>query len=228
MILAPSESSCISDVSGERQAPSPAVKSRSASSEDDESGGESNPGGGSIDDVFVYDGVGVGDGLDDRDGTPQKTEENRQQYQVQLRVFNAKRANRQGSVVETNSGGVSDAPSGGEEGDSSLRSCNGSGGGDSENNIVGGGNESAPTPPPLKDGGEGTCGGREGESAPPSPSPSYSTSTSDSGEGVAHPILSGRDRRNLEWMEGLPELTTGRERGEPKVGALLAKLESMR
>ena len=96
------------------------------------------------------------------------------------------------------------------------------------NNIVGSGNESVPTSTSSQDGGEGTGGGREGESAPPSHAPSYSTSTSDSGEGVAQPVLSGRDRRNLEWMEGLPELTVGRTREETRAGALLAKLESVR
>ena len=40
------------------------------SSEDDRSGGEGHSGGESTDDVFVYDGVGVGDGLDDLDDTP--------------------------------------------------------------------------------------------------------------------------------------------------------------
>ena len=40
------------------------------SSEDDESGGEGHSGGYSTDDVFVYDGVSVGDGLDDLDSTP--------------------------------------------------------------------------------------------------------------------------------------------------------------
>ena len=93
---------------------------------------------------------------------------------------------------------------------------------------MGSGNESAPTSPSSQDGGEGTGGRREGESAPPSHAPSYSTSTSDSGEGVAQPVLSGRDRRNLEWMEGLPELTAGKTRGETRAGALLAKLEWVR
>ena len=36
------------------------------------------------------------------------------------------------------------------------------------------------------------------------------------------------DRRNLEWMEGLPALTAGRTRGEMRAGALLVKLESVR
>ena len=91
---------------------------------------------------------------------------------------------------------------------------------------MGSGNESAPTSPSLQDGGEGTGDGREGESAPPSQAPS--TFTSDNGEGVAQPVHSGRDRRNLEWMEGLPELTAGRTRGEMRAGALLVKLESVR
>ena len=215
-ILAPGENSSGGDESGEGQAPSPAVKSRPTSSEDDGSGGEDHSGGDSTDDVLVYDGVGVGDGLGDLDGTPQKADERRQRYQGRLCAFNAKRANRQGSVVETNSVGVSDAPSGGGEGNSSLRSSNGgscSSGNDSANNTVGRGNESAPTSPSSQDGGEGTRGGREGEAAPPPHAPSYSTSTSDSGERVAQPVLSGRDRRNLEWMIGLPELAAGRTRG---------------
>ena len=194
------------------------MKSRPTSSEDDGSGGEGHSGGDSIDDVFVYDGVGVGDGLDNLDGTPQEAEEHRQRYQAQLRAFNAKRANRQGSVVETTSDGVSGAPSGGRGGSS--------GGSDSVNNIVGSGNESAPISPCSQDGGEGTGGGREGESTPPSPAPSYSTFTSDSREGVAQPVLSGRDTRNLEWIEGLPELAAGRTRGETRAGTLLTKLES--
>ena len=118
-------------------------------------------------------------------------------------------------MVETNSGRVSNALSRGGEGNSSLRSRTGGdgrSGSDSANNTVGSGNESAPTLPSSQDGGEGTGDGREGESAPPSHAPSYSTSKSDSGEGVAQPVLSGRDRRNLEWMEGLPELTAGRTR----------------
>ena len=173
----------------------------------------------------------VGDGLDDLDGTPQKAEEQRQWYQGQLVAFNAKLANRQGSVVETNSGRVSNAQSRGGECSSTLRSSNGGGGrsgSDSANNTVGSGNESAPTSPSSQDGGEGTGGGREGESAPPSHAPSYSTSTSDSGEGVAQSVLSGRDRGYLEWMEGLPELTARRARGETRAGALLTKLESAR
>ena len=91
------------------------MKSRRTSSEDDGSGGEGPLGGGSTNDVFVYDGVSVGDGLDDLDGTPQKMEENRQRCQGQLRAFNTKRTNRQGSVVEANSGRVSNAPSRGGE-----------------------------------------------------------------------------------------------------------------
>ena len=173
----------------------------------------------------MYDGVGVGDGLDDLDGTPEKTEDHRQRYQAQLRAFNA-------SVVETNSGGVFNAPSGGgEESDSSLCSSDGgggSGGNDSTNNTVGSGNESTPTPPYLRDGGEGTGGGQEGESARLSPALSYFTSTSDSGEGVAWSVLFGRGRRILENMEGLPELTAGRTCGGTRAGALLAKLEPVR
>ena len=56
------------------------MKSRPISSEDDGSGGEGHSGGDSTDDIFVYDGVGVSDGLDDLDGTPQNTEEHRQWY----------------------------------------------------------------------------------------------------------------------------------------------------
>ena len=133
-------------------------------------------------------------------------------------------------MVETNSGRVSNALSRGGEGNSSLRSRTGGGGrsgSDSANNIVGSGNKSAPTSTSSQDGGEDTVGGRDGESAPPSHAPSYSTSTPDSGVGVAHPVLSERDRRNLEWMEGLPELTAGRTRGETRAGALLTKLESV-
>ena len=106
-IFATRENSSGGDESGEGQAPSPAVKSRPRSSEDDGSGGEGHSGDESTEGGLVYDGVGVGDGLDDLDGTPQGTEEHRQRYQGQLRP---KRANRQGSVVKTNSGGVSDAP----------------------------------------------------------------------------------------------------------------------
>ena len=149
-ILAPRENSSIGDESEEDHAPSPAVKSRPTSSKDDESGGEDHSGGDITDDVFVYDDVDVGDGLDGLDGTLQKTEEHRQRYQAPLRAFNAKRANRQGSVVETSPGGVSNAPSGGGEGDSSLHFSNGeggSGGSDSVNNTVGSGNESASTSP---------------------------------------------------------------------------------
>ena len=75
------ENSSDGDEFGEGQAPSLAVKSRPASSEDDGFGGEGHFGGDSTDDVFVYDGVGVGDGLGDLDGTPQKTDERRQRYQ---------------------------------------------------------------------------------------------------------------------------------------------------
>ena len=57
------------------------MKSRPTSFEDDGSGGEGDFGGDSTGDVFVYDGVDVGDGLDDLDGTPQTTEENRQRCQ---------------------------------------------------------------------------------------------------------------------------------------------------
>ena len=90
------------------------------------------------------------------------------------------------------------------------------------------GNESAPISPFLQGGGEGTGGGREGESVPLSHAPSYSTFSSDSGEGVAQPVLSGKDKRNREWMEGLPQLTAGMTRGETRAGALLAKLQSVR
>ena len=230
-ILAPRENSRDSDESWEGQAPSPTVKSRLTSSEDDGSGGEGHSGGDSTDDVFVYDGVGVGNGLDDLDATPQKADERQQWYQRNLRVFNAKRTNRQGSVAKINSGRFSHAPSRGREGNSYLRSRtggNGRSGSDSANNIVGSGSESTPTSTSSQDGGEGTGGGREGDSAPPSHAPSYSTSTSDSGEGVGQPVLSRRDRHNLEWIEGLPELTAGKTRGETRAGALLAKLEWVR
>ena len=127
-ILAPrEENSSHGDGSREGQAPSPVVKSQPTSSENDGSGEEGHSGGDSTDDVFVYDCVGVGDSLDDLDGTPKKTEEHPQQDLAQLRAFNTKRANRQGSVVKTNSGGFSDAPSGGGEGNASLRSSNGEG-----------------------------------------------------------------------------------------------------
>ena len=53
------------------------------------------------------------------------------------------------------------------------------------NNTVGSGNESRPTSSSSHESGEGTGGGREGESALPPPAPPYSTSTSDSGEGVS-------------------------------------------
>ena len=134
-------------------------------------------------------------------------------------------------MIETSSGRVSNAPSRGGGGNSFLRSRTGGGsrsGSDSTNKSVGSGNESAPTTPSSQDGGEGTGGGREGESAPPSHAPSFSASTPDSGEGVAQPVLSGRDRRNLDWMDGLPELTAGRTRGETRAGALLTKLDSVR
>ena len=75
-ILAPRENSSGGNESRKGQAPSPAMKSRPTSSDDDGSGGEGHSGGDSTDDVFVYDGVGIGDGLDDLDGTPQN-EENR-------------------------------------------------------------------------------------------------------------------------------------------------------
>ena len=134
-------------------------------------------------------------------------------------------------MVGNNSGRVSNAPSRGGEGNSSLCSRTGGGGrsgSDSANNTVGSGNESALTLPSSQDGGESTGGGREGESAPPSHALSYSTSASDSGEGFSQPVLSGRDRCNLEWMEGLLELTPGRTREETRADALLAKLESVR
>ena len=91
-------------------------------------------------------------------------------------------------MVGNNSGRVSNAPSRGGEGNSSLCSRTGGGGrsgSDSANNTVGSGNESALTLPSSQDGGESTGGGREGESAPPSHAPSYSTSASDSGKGFA-------------------------------------------
>ena len=224
-ILAPRENSSDGDESEEDQAPSPAVKNSTTSSEDDGFGGEGHFGGDGTDDESCT------TAWTDLDGTPQKTDERRQWYQRKLRAFNANRTNRQGLVVETNSGRVSNAPSRGGEGNSSLRfrtggSCRS--GSDSANNTVGSGNESAPTSTFSQDGGEGTGGGREGESAPPSHAPSYSTSTPDGGEGVAQPVLSGRDRRNLEWVGGLPEWTSGRTRGETRTDALLAKLELVR
>ena len=97
----------------------------------------------------MYDGVGIGNGLNDLDGTPQN-EGNPERCKGQLRAFNTKRTNRQGSVVETNSGRVSNAPSRDGEGNSSLRSRTGGGGrsgSDSVNITVGSGNESAPTSP---------------------------------------------------------------------------------
>ena len=71
-VLAPRERENSSDSggSGEGQAPSPALKIRPISSEDDGSGGEGHSGRYSTDGVFVYDGVSVGDGLDDLDSTP--------------------------------------------------------------------------------------------------------------------------------------------------------------
>ena len=75
VVLVTRESSSGGDESGEGQARSLAVKSRSTSSEDDGSGEDGHSGGdNNTNDVFVYDGVGVGDGLDDLDGTPQKTQ----------------------------------------------------------------------------------------------------------------------------------------------------------
>ena len=65
-----------------------------------------------------------------------------------------------------------------------VSSCSDRGGSESANNTVGSGNESEPTSPSSQDGGEGTGGGREGESAPPFPALSCSTSTSDSADGV--------------------------------------------
>ena len=171
------------------------------------------------------------DDLDDLEGTPQKTDERQKRYQRKLGALNTKRTHRQGSVVETNSGRAFNAPSRGGEGDLTLRSRTGGGGrsgSDSANNTTGSGNESAPTSTSSQESGKGIGGDREGESAPPSLAPSYSTSNPDSGEGVAQPVLSGRDRRNLEWMERLPELTAGRTRGETRAGALLAKLKSFR
>ena len=55
---------------GRVKRPSPALKIRPMSSEDDGSGGEGHSGRYSTDGVFVYDGVSVGDGLDDLDSTP--------------------------------------------------------------------------------------------------------------------------------------------------------------
>ena len=155
-ILAPRENSSGGNESGKGEAPSPAVKSMPTSSEDDGSCGEGHSGGDSTDDVFVYDGVGVGDGLDDLDGTPQ--EENRQRCKGQLRAFNTKRTNRQGTVVETNAGRVSNAPFRDGEGNTSLRSRtreSGRSSSDSANNTVGSGNKSALTLPSSQDGGGG-------------------------------------------------------------------------
>ena len=106
--------------------------------------------------------MGVGHGLDDLDGAPQTTEDRRQRYQGQLCAFNTKHANQQEPVVEVNSDGAFDAPSGGGEGDSSLHSSNGgggSGGSDFANITVRVGNESALTSPSSPDGGESTGGG---------------------------------------------------------------------
>ena len=58
-------------------------------SENDGSGEEGHFGVDGTGDVFVYDGVGVGDGLDDLDGTTQEAEEHWQRYQAQFRAFNA-------------------------------------------------------------------------------------------------------------------------------------------
>ena len=63
------------------------------SSEDDGSGGEGHSGGDSTGDVFLYDGVDIRDGLDDLDGTSQKTDYRGLRYQRKLRAFNAKRTN---------------------------------------------------------------------------------------------------------------------------------------
>ena len=100
-IFAPRGNSSNGDESEEGQASSPAVRSMPTSFEDDGSGREGHFGGDSTDDFFVYDGVGVGDGLGDLDGTPQKADERRQRYQRKLHAFNTKHTNRQGSVVET-------------------------------------------------------------------------------------------------------------------------------
>ena len=77
-ILAPRENSSGGNESGEGQAPSPSVKSRPRSSENDGSGGEGHYGGDRRDNIFGYGGVGIDGGLDDLDGTPQKTEGHRQ------------------------------------------------------------------------------------------------------------------------------------------------------
>ena len=79
--------------------------------------------------------MGVGDGLDDLDGTPQK-EENRQRCKGQFRAFNTKRTNRQGLVVETNSGRVSNAPSRDGEGNTHLRSRTGGGGRSGSDSVM--------------------------------------------------------------------------------------------
>ena len=229
-IFAPRENFSDDDESGEGQAPSPAVKSSPTSSEDDGFGGEDHFGGDSTDDVFVYEGVGVGDELDDLDGIPQKTDDSGTIVNFALSTQSVLTGKARWERP-TPAGFPTRRPAAGRETRLFLRSGTGGGsrsGSDSANNTVGSGNESAPKPTSSQDGGEGTGGGREGESAPPSHAPSYSTSTPDSGEGVAQPVLSGKDRRNLEWMEGLPELTAGRTRGETRAGALLAKLELVR
>ena len=136
------ENSSGGDGSGQEQVPSSAVESRPTSSADDGSGGEGHSGG------DYNDGVGVDDSLDDLDSTPQEAQKLRKRCQAQLCAFNAKRANRQASVVETTFCGVSEAPSVGGGSYSSLRSSDGRGGrggSDSANNTVGSGNESAPT-----------------------------------------------------------------------------------
>ena len=56
------------------------MTSQPTSSEDNGSGGKGHVGSGSTDDGFVYDGVGVGNGLDGLDGTPQEAEERRKRY----------------------------------------------------------------------------------------------------------------------------------------------------
>ena len=60
------------------------------SSNNDGSGGEAHFGGDSTDDVFVYDGVDVGDGLDDLDSTRQTTEENQQRCEKVKSALSAK------------------------------------------------------------------------------------------------------------------------------------------
>ena len=63
------------------------MKRQTTNSEDDGSGVAGHSRGDSTDDVIVYDGMGVGDGLDDLDGTPLNAEEYRRRYQTQLRAF---------------------------------------------------------------------------------------------------------------------------------------------